>query len=282
MSIKAYFPSPFDSIIEYILWRLLKCAHWFADVTLVTSEQMKQEFDAHNIPAVVWQKGIDTKKFHPNFKSLEMRTRMTNGNPSEFLLVSIGRLAKEKRLKELRDVLEKMNGLFPTRLCFVGSGPEESELKEYFNGTPTVFMGRLDGEALSQTFASGDVFLLPSDSETLGFVILESMASGIPCVAAAKGGPIDLIDDGITGYLVPTGDVDAFVDRIEKLKNEPSLYKEMSQKCRKETEQWSWENSMDKLIKQVYPLACENFSRHRLSWRFLRLFGREKQKWTNL
>jgi sulfoquinovosyltransferase len=158
-----------------------------------------------------------------------------------------------------------------TRLCLVGSGPEEEELREYFQGTSTTFLGRLDGLELSQAFASGDIFVMPSDSETLGFVVLESMASGVPCIAARAGGLIDLVDHGITGCLVPTGDVDAFCDEIERLRNHPDLYRRISVAGRQETERWSWYESMEQLRRNAYPQAIQNVSL-RLWKRALRWF----------
>ena len=82
------------------------------------------------------------------------------------------------------------------RLALVGKGPDSDALKEHFKGTKTVLTGVMTGEALSQAFASADVFVMPSDTETLGFVVLESMASGVPVVGANAGGIPDLIDDG--------------------------------------------------------------------------------------
>merc|ERR1719469_296876 len=97
-----------------------------------------------------------------------MRERMTDGHPDAFLMVHVGRLGAEKRLKDMRPVLERL----PTaRLCIVGTGPYEEELKEHFKGTRTVFTGQLSGDELSSAYASGDMFLMPSDSETLGFLV---------------------------------------------------------------------------------------------------------------
>lgn len=82
----------------------------------------------------------------------------------------------------------------------MGTGPDAEPLKEHFAGTKTVLTGVMSGEALSQAFASADVFVMPSDTETLGFVVLESMASGVPVVGADAGGIPDLIDDGKVGF----------------------------------------------------------------------------------
>ena len=287
MYARSYFPFPLNIVLEVLAWFALLVLHWFADLTLVTSPQIEEDFrEKYNgvglqaIPIKVWRKGVDATKFHPTHRNMEMRKRMVAGGTlDDFLLVYIGRLGKEKHLKDLKGVLQEMNQRnISTRLCIVGSGPEEDELRRHFQGTPTLFLGRLDGIELSQAFASGDVFCMPSDSETLGFVILESMASGIPCVAVNVGGPVDLIDDGSTGYLVPSGDVKSFVDRLERLYKNPDLRKKLSMEGRKETERWSWYASMNNIQEQAYPKCIENFHSKRMSQRLYRfMFGKAEK-----
>jgi sulfoquinovosyltransferase len=288
----------FHKFLEHFVWKLLRIVHSFADVTVVTSPQMAEEFAAHQIPNVqVWPKGINTTQFHPDHGRRNnpdgMRQRMmgadavgvggghtnnTGDDDDVLLLVYIGRLAKEKRLTDLKDILQTLNEeernhtMTTTRLCFVGSGPQEDELREYFKDTPTTFMGRLDGVALSQAFASGDIFVMPSDSETLGFVVLESMASGVPVVAAKAGGLINLIQPGETGYLVQVGDIAAYVECIRELRSDPALYRQLAINGRRETERWSWHASMEYLRQTAYPQAIVNCSR-RFVQRVLRWIG---------
>ena len=147
-----------------LAWSLLRWVHSRADLTLCTSPNIKKELEDNGIPRVdIWRKGIDTVKFNPKFKCEEMKRKMSDGHPDDFLLVYIGRLGDEKRLKDIRPMLERMGP--NTRLCFVGGGPQEDELHEYFTGTNTVFTGQLSGDDLSKAFASADVFVMPSDSE---------------------------------------------------------------------------------------------------------------------
>jgi len=243
--------------IEEACWAALRWAHSRADLTLVTSPQMKDEMVANGIPRVdVWRKGIDTVKFDPKFKDLEMRKTMTNGHVDDFLLVYIGRIGHEKRLKDIKPVLEKMGP--KTRLCIVGNGPQSDELKEYYKDTNTVFTGQLSGDTLSKAFASADVFVMPSDSETLGFVVLESMASGVPVVGAAAGGIPDLIHDGVDGYLVKPGDTDAYVQKLQILREE-TVRKRMGKAGRAEAERWSWEAATSYLRNVQYEKAVVNF-----------------------
>lgn len=242
--------------IEHVCWELLRWAHARADLTLVTSPQMQAELMENGIARVdVWRKGIDTERFDPKFKSEEMRHKMSDGNPDDFLMVYVGRLGAEKRLKDIKAMMERIPN---ARLCIVGKGPQENELKEWFKGTKTVFTGQLSGDELSAAFASADVFCMPSDSETLGFVVLESMASGVPVVGAAAGGIPDLIIDGETGFLVPPGDTDAFVEKLTAL-SEPKLRKNMGNSARKEAERWGWEAATSYLRNVQYEKALVNF-----------------------
>jgi len=249
--------------IERICWQMLRMAHARADLTLVTSPQMRAELRSNGIPRVdVWRKGIDTERFHPSFYSYDMRSQMTDGHPDDFLMVYVGRLGGEKRLKDIKAMLEIMPS--NTRLCIVGKGPQREELDEWFEDTGrTKFMGQMSGDALSQAFASADVFVMPSDSETLGFVVLESMASGVPVVGAAAGGIPDLIHDGVTGFLVEPGDTRGFVQKLETLRD-PTFRAAMGKEARTEAERWGWEAATSFLRNEQYEKAIRNFRRRRL------------------
>jgi sulfoquinovosyltransferase len=200
---------------------------------------------------------------------------MTDGHPDDFLVVYVGRLGIEKRLSDLRAVLDRMPT--STRLCFVGQGPQGEQLKREFAGTRTVFLGQKTGDELSQAFASADVFCLPSDSETLGFVVLESMASGVPVIGVRAGGLLDLIADGVDGYLIEAGDTDAFVEKLRQLKDDPELRRRLGKCAREETEKWSWQSSMSKLRDEQYEQAKTNFHQ-RFEQRIWRMLTRKKTK----
>jgi len=242
--------------IEEFSWFLIRWAHSRADLTLVTSPMMRDELVENDVPRVdVWRKGIDTVRFHPKFRSDEWRSKMSDGNPDDFLMVHVGRIGSEKRIKDLRPVLEKMPN---SRLCIVGQGPQLDDLKEYFKGTNTVFTGLLSGDDLSATFASADAFVMPSDSETLGFVVLESMASGVPVVGANAGGIPSIIDDGDTSFLVEPGNTKEMVDRLTQLQD-PEFRTEMGKRARKEAERWGWEAATSVLRNIQYERALINF-----------------------
>lgn len=249
----------FPEASERLSWKVLKMVHNQADLTLVTSPQMKEELEANGIERVeVWRKGIDTNVFNPTFTSTEMRNRLSDGHPEDPLLLYVGRLGSEKCLTDLKDVLARIPN---ARLALVGKGPQMEELKEYFKGTKTVFTGLLRGEELSQAFASADVFCMPSDSETLGFVVLEAMASGVPVVGANAGGIPNLIDDGNTGYLFPARDTAKMAELVSRLLDDQAHLQNMSAACRAEAEAWDWESSTSDLRNNLYQKAIDNFKK---------------------
>jgi sulfoquinovosyltransferase len=275
---KTYSPQWFPGV-EEIAFSLIRFVHNRADLTLVTSPQVKAELESQGIQRVdVWRKGIDTDRFNPSFKSAEMRAVLSNNNPTAPLLIYVGRLGEEKRLREISKILDKLTD---TRMAFVGTGPDETALKEFFEpwSHRTVFTGAMTGEKLSQAFASADVFVMPSDTETLGFVVLEAMASGVPVVAANAGGIPDLINDGVTGYLCKPGDSASFAEKVNRLLQDVELRAAMSAAGRTETERHSWEAATSYLRNVQYKRAILNFKyrafkglglpRTRSKWRFL-------------
>lgn len=244
--------------IEDFAWFLVRFAHSRADLTLTTSPQMKKELEEHGIKRIdVWRKGIDTVRFDPKFKSAETRKMMTDGHPDDFTLVYVGRLGAEKRVMDIKPILEKLGP--KTRLCIVGDGPQAAELRKHFEGTNTVFTGQITGDDLSSAFASADAFVMPSDSETLGFVVLESMASGVPVVAAEAGGIPDIIDHERTSYLAEPGNTDKFVEYLKKIRDDKAGAEQMKLECRKEVEKFSWEAATSVLRNVQYPMAMQNF-----------------------
>ena len=284
--VQSYCPRPLQ-FISKLLWLNIKFLHSFADLTLVTSGQIKEEFVEHKIPRVeVWKKGIDTQRFNAKYYDAQMRKRMLTvpsndddgapvKNENDLLVLFVGRLASEKRIKDCKGIMEKIPG---ATLCIVGGGPEEEHLRSHFKGTKTCFMGTLHGEELSQAYASADVFLFSSDSETLGFVIMEAMASKLPVVACNRGGIPSMIRPGETGYLIEPGDEQGYVDKILELKSNPRLRAAIGARARRDTEQWSWEESMSEVRETRYRAAQDNYEK-RISVRFWRaLFGRPQSK----
>ena len=196
-------------------------------------------------PTEVWGRGVDADKFHPRYKSSEMRDRLSGGHPDDLLLLYAGRLSSEKRLKDLRAVLE---ALPETRLALVGDGPERAALETHFAGLPIVFAGYMTGETLSQAYASADVFAFPSQLETFGLAAIEAMASGLPVVASRVGGIPDVVQEGVTGYTFAPGDVAALVEAVRCVAARRERLPEMGRAARAFAETQTWPTMMDAVV----------------------------------
>ncbi|MFQ6485691.1 glycosyltransferase [Brachybacterium epidermidis] len=233
------------------VWWQIKRNHALADVNLATSETMKQELTEqgiHNLHVV--RRGVDTDTFHPRFASRQMRERLTQGHPEKKLLVFVGRLAAEKEIHRLRPLMNRRDDV---ALAIVGDGPFRGELEQMFAGTSTVFPGFMEGEELASAFASADAFVFPSVTETLGLVILEGMASGLPVVAARSGPTLEQVTDGENGLLFDSGDETSLDHAIHRLAD-ADLRTRIRAAARAEAEKYSWENASDDLLR-YYEMA---------------------------
>ncbi|KAL4452539.1 hypothetical protein ABPG75_008201 [Micractinium tetrahymenae] len=252
-----YMPRYAMTLFIPAMWAIIRFFHTAAHLTLVTSGVMARELAAQSAPPAkqldVWTKGVCSDTFHPRFRSDAMRERLSGGNPDAPILLSVGRLGNEKNLKVLKDILAAVPG---ARLAFVGDGPAREELKAHFAGTPTVFMGMMHGEELSSAYASADVFVMPSETETLGFVVLEAMASGLPVVAVRAGGIPDILTkQGVTGYLYEPGNYKQAAAQVAGLAASPSLRAQVGAAARKEVSLWDWRAATQHLLQVQYPLA---------------------------
>ena len=224
----------------------LRDVHNQAHVNLCTSRPMVRSANALGIHRVrLWPKAVDTELFHPDKRSDAMRERLSGGQPDKPLMVYVGRLSHEKRLDWLYAPIRQIAG---ARLAFVGSGPAEDYLNERFADTPTVFTGYLSGEDLARAYASADVFAFPSDTETLGFVAMEAMASGVPAVGARAGGVPDVIRDGENGFLFTPGDLGDLTDKIRRLLFDDELRGRLGREARRDMEQHTWRAATETLL----------------------------------
>ena len=126
----------------------------------------------------------------------------------------------------------------PISLAFVGDGPYLAELREQL--PEAVFTGILAGRELARAFASADVFLFPSTTDTFGNVILEALASGVPCVVSDQGGPKDLIVHGTTGFITRALDADDFAQQVARLAGDADLRHAMSIEAHRAVQHRDW------------------------------------------
>ena len=249
-------------MLEPLLWELLKAAHNQALLNLCTSTAMVHELEDKGIQrTALWQRGVDTENFRPDLRSEKMREKLFGKyNDTESLLIYVGRLSAEKQIERIKPVLDNIPGAC---LALVGDGPYRSQLEKIFENTKTNFIGYLSGEELASAYASGDIFLFPSSTETLGLVLLEAMAAGCPVIGANKGGIPDIINDGINGCLYDPDEKDngekSLIEATKKILANTNTKKAMSEAARKEAENWDW-NQATLQLQKYYSETLQNIS----------------------
>jgi glycosyltransferase involved in cell wall biosynthesis len=287
--------------LETAARKLLGVIHRFADLNLVPSKTTRDELAARGFEiAGLWRGGVDPEHFHPRKRSLAMRQRLMSptqdartshsadsaesdaavrlrsatqtsprcalrlpvgGQPGRPLLLCVGRLAAEKNLHSLAPVLSEMPRV---TLAFVGDGPERARLQRTYRDLPVTFAGALTGEELAAAFASADAFVTPSTTETLGFVALEAMASGIPVVAPNAGGLREVVEHEETGLLYDPSESKGALEPLRRVLGSRTLAQHLAQRGRAFAERCSWTRETRGLVAS-YEHAIERAQRR--SWR---------------
>ena len=222
-------------------WRWLQWIHRRAALTLAPSTHAVQVLARHGIGGVeVWRRGVDAARFHPRHRSPELRRRLAPGG--EVLVGYVGRLATEKRV----GLLAALHGLSGCRVVAAGDGPLRRRLERQL---PWVrFLGFLSGRELSELFASLDVFVHTGADETFCQAAQEALASGVPVVAPAAGGPPDFVRHGDNGYLWPPGDPARLREAVAALVASPGTRAAMRRRARASVADRSWEAIGDQLL----------------------------------
>jgi phosphatidylinositol alpha 1,6-mannosyltransferase len=174
--------------------------HSNTDRTLAPSSSACDYLTGLGVPEVkLWQRGVDSERYRPENRSETLRSQLLGARPNRTLIGYVGRLAHEKRLEDLFD----LDNQDDVQLVIVGDGPIRSRLERKLPNA--IFTGFKSGIDLAQIYASLDIFIHTGQHETFCQTIQEALASGIPVIAPNLGGPVDLVQDGVTGYLINTG-----------------------------------------------------------------------------
>jgi glycosyltransferase involved in cell wall biosynthesis len=190
-----------------------------------------------------WPRGIDTARFSPIKRSMAWRAGYGIG-PDELVILHVSRLVREKRLDTLTGALNRVH--LPHRLVIVGDGPDYDFAAQEL--PQAIFTGFLTGEELAEAYASSDIFVFPSDSESFGNVTLEAMASGLPCVCADATGSRSLVVAGETGFLADADDAQGFARHIVTLAGDRDLRRSMGEAARARALTFSWDETMARML----------------------------------
>ena len=227
---------------RYGRWFYPQCEHIY-----VPTRSIADELRSHGITngLRLWPRGVDTAFFNPSNRSTVWRQTL-GIEDDEVVIAFISRLVWEKGLHVFADVIEGLEkrGL-RHRSMIVGAGPARAKLEARLPNA--IFTGHLRGEALARAYASADIFLFPSDTETFGNVTLEAMASGVPTVCADASGSNALVVDGETGFLAPPNDAVAFLDAVERLVTDSTLRREMGRRALARARTYEWEEAMARI-----------------------------------
>lgn len=175
------------------IWKLLRALHNRADVNLATSEASRRLLGEHGVGRVrLWPRGVDLNLFHPSTAGDDDRARP--------VALYVGRLAPEKGVLRLAALADPASGF---DLVVVGDGPDRNRVRRRLSAANVRFTGLLHGTELADAYRSADVFVFPSTTDTLGLVVLEALASGLPVVAAESPPSTELLGGCAAARLVP-------------------------------------------------------------------------------
>ncbi|MGH3305194.1 MAG: glycosyltransferase [Streptosporangiaceae bacterium] len=241
---------------EAIAWHRLRKIHNACDLTLSPCTATAADLRAHGIERVtVWARGVDCQRFDPAKRSERLHAELAAG--ADLVVGYVGRLATEERV----DLLAQVAKLPGVRLVLVGGGPAEAAIRRAIPSA--VFLGQRGGEDLARIYASLDVFAHAGPHDTFGQTLQEAAASGLPVVAPAAGGPLDLIRDGVTGFLVRPNDAGALAAAVATLAADPALRAAQGVAGRKLVLGRTWPVMCDELIGHYAAVLGAGSAAHR-------------------
>lgn len=223
------------------LWSLLRRTHSAVDRTLVPSSATMEALSDRGFPRLdLWRRGVDTTRFSPDHRSEELRRRLApNG---ETIVGYVGRLSREKRVEMLAHVAKLRN----IKLVVVGDGPERSRLRRLL--PDAVLTGQRTGSELSQLYAAMDVFVHTGADETFCQSVQEALSSGVPVVAPAAGGPMDLVFPERNGLLYAPESVRELRVAVGRLAHNTEVRARMAAEARPSVAHRTWESVNGELV----------------------------------
>ncbi len=237
-----------DSFLESMAWRYM---HWFygqLDTVFVNSEEYRQSwiqrgFDPAKLK--IFPRGLETELFHPSRRDPEFFARFGHASNGEVRLLYVGRVSREKDLDLLAAAYRRLRdeGL-SIQLFVVGHGPYSEELSKSL--PEAIFTGYLRGEELATAYASSDIFVFPSTTDTFGNVIIEAQASGLPVIVSDAGGPKELVTENENGLITKSHDAEDLARAIRRLVTDPASRQAMGNRAREGVVDRTWPAAFQK------------------------------------
>ena len=229
--------------------------HQATDITLAPSKWASRDLESTGVQNVrIWKRGVNLVNFDPARRDESLRKNITGGE-EKFIVGYVGRLANEKRLDDLV-ILDQQPHI---QLVIVGDGPAAARFKRELPNAR--FVGYQSGSELGRYVASFYIFVHTGKHETFCQAIQEALASGVPVIGPDTGGPVDLIDHGVTGLLIDTSDPHELLEAVETLRSHSS-FDLMQLAARKAVEHRTWDYINAQLIEH-YTDAIQGNTKHR-------------------
>jgi glycosyltransferase involved in cell wall biosynthesis len=231
-------------------WHYLRSFHNATAATFCPTPSIRDQLRGKGFERVeIWSRGVNCGHFHPGKRDNELR-RQLGVLENAVVLACCGRLAAEKNLETLLSAFSKLCPSLPVNLLLIGDGPLRTKLEAA--GDPRViFTGYRRGEELACIYASADLFVFPSLSDTFGNVLLEAMASGLPAVAFDVPGPRDVVRCGETGLLVGQVGAEPLAAALAGLIADPARLGRMAANARKYAAGQEWEK-INSVVRRRY------------------------------
>lgn len=255
--------------LEPGLWWYFRMLHRTADINLCTSRATLHELQAHGFQNLdLWERGVDVELYEGAQRTDQMREQLAKGfAATDKILLYVGRLAAEKGLERLKPVLDASPGI---SLAIVGDGPHRAELERVFKGSKTTFVGYLHGEKLAEAYASADGFVFPSTTETLGLVLFEALAAGLPVMAADSPPTREVLENGAAGFIFDATDQRSILEALHELFYNEERRTNVVQRGRDIASSLDWKGPTEQLLgyyqrlsARSVPLAAEAVSSSR-------------------
>ena len=229
--------------------------HQASDITLAPSKWACRDLEQSGVKNVrLWKRGVDLVNFTPARRDESLRSNIAGGK-EKLIIGYVGRIANEKRIDDLK-ILDQQGDI---QLVIVGDGPAAPRIKKELPGAR--FVGYQSGTELARYVASFDIFVHTGKHETFCQGIQEALASGVPVIGPDTGGPVDLIEHGITGLLIDTADAHELLEAVATLRNHSS-FDLMQLAARKSVEHRTWDYINSQLISH-YQDAIDQLSKER-------------------
>lgn len=242
--IKYYFKSfPFMiSAMELFAAKKYRDFYNKCNIVYTPTHQMINELKYTGVSTTflkLWQRGLDTTLFNAEKKDDEFMRKITGNNKPCVLFAS--RLVWEKNLETLFNIYDKVEAEhLDVNFIVAGTGVAEENARQRMKNA--FFLGHIDHHTLSKVYASSEILVFPSVSETYGNVVIEAMASGCVPVIAKGGGSQSLVENGTTGFLCKPNSASEYVENIKMILQKPELKAKMQQAGYQYTSKLSWEN----------------------------------------